>query len=316
MTHRFFKAALAALLLTLPAAPAWAADHDGAAELIAGWLDVQEEDPGAWGQAWLEEEAANSRVLDQSFYATVKPADKHALMDKAMNEELPVFPDRMQQLSVLQDHWAADLAAVKQTLAREFGAGPGIDVYVFFAMSPEKAVACTIDGKPAVAVNARLLLPYEGDATRLLLTRALLVHVASGWVRERQDIGLAPSVAGRLQAEGLNLWAASRVVPNSSLTSLLSITPVQAAMLEKAKGAIARELLNVLDAGSQAQLDRFFSPKPPDGWPPASGRYLGMLVAQEVAHDLGGPAVVKLTRKAYTERARAILQRLASGATK
>lgn len=316
MTNRFFKIALAGALLALPAAPALAASHDGAAELIAGWLDVQEEDPGAWGQAWLEEEAANSRVLDQSFYATLKPADKHALIDKAMNEELPVFPDRMQQLSTFQDHWGADVAAVQQTLAKEFGAAPGVEVYVFFAMSPQKAVACTIDGKPAVAINARLLLPYQGDATRLLLTRALLVHLGSGWARDRQELGLAPSVAGQLQSEGLNLWAASRVVPNSPLTSLLSITPVQAAMLEKAKGAIARELLNALEVGSQAQLDRFFSPKPPDGWPPASGRYLGLLVAKEVAHDLGGPAVVKLTRKAYTERARAILQRLASGASK
>jgi hypothetical protein len=314
MTHRLIRSALAALVLSLPAAPAFAASHDGAAELIAGWLDVQEEDPGAWGQAWLEQEAADSRYLDQSFYASLKPSEKRAMIDQVLSEEMPNFPDRMQQLSMFQDHWAGDVAAVQQTLAKEFGAVPAVDVYVWFAMSPQKAVACTIDGKPAVAVNARHLLPYQPDATRILLTRALLVHLAAGWARDRQEAAAPPSVAAQLQAEGLTAWAAARVVPNSPLTTLLSVTPVQAAMLERAKGAIARELLNSLDAGSQTQLDRFFSPKPPEGWPPSSGRYLGMLVAQEVAHDLGGAAVVRMSRKAYTERARAILKRLASGA--
>jgi hypothetical protein len=298
--------------LSILAAPAYAASRDGAAELIAGWLDVQEEDPGAWGQVWLEEESVHSRELDQSFYATLKPGEKRALVDQALNTEMPRFPERMQQLSELQDHWAADVAAVSAAMAKEFGQPPAVDTYLFFAMSPQKAVACQIDGKPSVAINARMLLPYQGDATRLLLTKALLVHVSTGWARDRADSG-ASSVASQLQAEGLVAWAAGRVVPASPVSAILSVSSAQAATLERAKGAIAREMLAALDSGASAQLDRFFGTKPPEGWPPASGRYVGWLVARDVASELGGPAIVRMSRKTYTERARAVLKRLATG---
>lgn len=312
MMRRWLATALTLSLFAAPAA--LAADTDGTAGLLTSWLEVQEDDPATWRQAWLQAEAVNSRVLDQSFYARMTPADKAAAISQALESDMSDFPARMKDLADLQAQWGADVAAVKATMVRELGQGPGVDVHVFFAMSPQKAVAGTIDGRPAVVVNARHLLPYQPDATRLLLTRALLVHASSAWAKDRQETALAPTVAGQLQAEGLTAWAAGRVVPGAAVASVLSVTPAQAQMLEKARGAIARELLTALDSGSPAQLDRFFGAKAPEGWPPATGRYVGLLVTQEVARELGGPAVVRMSRKTFAERARVILKRLATGA--
>lgn len=305
----------AALLVALTAAPVRAENIDGAAALLAKWLEVQEDEPAAWGQAWLQVEATQSRYLDQSFYVRLSPTEKGALIEQALDQDMADFPARMKDLSTLQGQWASDLAAVRATMAKELGAAPSVDVHLWYAMSPQKAVAATIDGRASIAINARLLLPYQPEVTRLLLTRALLVHAQSAWTQARQEASLAPSVAGHLQVEGISAWAATRVVPGSPVASVLGVTADQAQLLEKARSAIAREMLTSLESGQPAQLDRFFGPKAPEGWPPATGRYMGLLVAREVASELGGPAIVRMSRKSYTERARAILKRLSTSAS-
>lgn len=312
---RAFAAIGVAMLVVLTATPARAENIDGASALLSKWLEVQEEESGAWGRAWLQVEATQSRYLDQSFYVRLTPAEKGELIQKALDYDMADFPARMKALSDLQGQWAGDIAAVRATMRKELGAVPEVDVHLWYAMSPQKAVAATIDGRASIAVNARLLLPYQPETTRLLLTRALLVHAQSAWISARKEANLPPSVAGSLHVEGLSVWAASRVVPGSPVAALLAVTPEQAQVLEKARSAIARELLTALDSGLPIQLDRFFGPKAPEGWPPATGRYMGLLIAREVASELGGPAIVRMSRKSYTDRARAILKRLATSAS-
>lgn len=306
MIRRLLATAIVGSCL-LTAQPAAAAMHSTLPGLLAHWLEVQE-DPSQWAVAWLRYEAANSALLDQAFYGLYQPAEKQALLEAFMLEQVPELPSRMHQLGQFYQGFAEDYEAVKDLLSRDFGQAPQIDVSLLAAAAPQTVTYSLVGGKPTLHFNALKLMPYEQARLRAQLARSLYPFLTS----PRPEPTAGKSLAVLLQREGLAALAAERAAGEAALDVLLGVSAEETARYEAAKAGFSRELLLALDSREPKQVERFFGANPPAGWPPRPGRYVGWLVARELAKQSGAKAVAGLDEKAFREQARVVLKQLST----
>jgi hypothetical protein len=290
-------AALAAVLLWAPAASAEV--HDSLPELLSAWVAIQEDPDPEWQQAWLRYELSQSAWLDPTLYAGRAPADKASVIDAALQQVGAGFGKQMADLAAFEEAWGADMAAVNEGMRREFGRVPLVELYVAYAMSPAKLAIGELGGKPSICVNARRLLPYNATTTRVLLARYMFEWVLTRWPRTGP-----PSVADRLHQEGMGTWAAGRVLPGLAVEELLECTPDQLQQLTSNRKAHAAAVLAALDSKDPAMTRRFFG----DG--AETGAYIGMLVARDMAQELGQEKLPAMSHQEFVTRARGILRRL------
>lgn len=306
------KRALLALTLAVAlgtAGPAAAAGRSTVPDLLASWLAVQE-DPTQWAVAWLQYEAAHSRLLDQAFYGLYQPREKAELLEQFTQSHVSELPTIMHNLGGLYHGWDSDYAAVRDGFSREFGRVPALEVNLLFAAAPQTITYAVIDNKPSLSLNARLMLPYSPERMRVRLARLLYPFLASD-----KPVGMAGrTVRSVLQSEGLAGLMADRMVPEAALEDLLQVEADQVGRYRSLEAGFCREVLLALDSKAPDQVERFFGPKPPAGWPLKPGRYVGLLVAQELAKTMKPQAIAALDEKAFAEKARPILKRLASSA--
>lgn len=296
--------AIAAWLALTPAAHAEV--HDSLPDLLSAWLDVQEDPNAPWEVAWLRYETAQSAWLDPTLWAGRTPAQKASALDTTMREVGTDFPVRMKELASFEQGWGADLSAVNDGLRREFGSIPLVELYVGFSMSPAKLAIGELGGKPAVCLNARRLLPYRSTATRVLLARYMFEWLVPKWTKASP-----PSIGDRLHQEGLSVWAAGRILPGTADQALLDVTPDQMAALEAGRARYAAIMLAGLDVKDPQITRRLFGPEPPTGWPPSTGPYVGLLVARDIAQEIGQDKLASISHDEFMTHARTTLHRLA-----
>lgn len=301
---------LAAGLMLSAAGPAAAAVHDSLPELLGEWLEMQEDPAPEWEFAWVRYEAAQSAWLDPTLYAGRTPAAKSALIDQALTDMGQGFGEQMQQLAEFERSWGGDMATVTEGLRREFRKVPDVELYVVYSMSPAKLAYGVMNGRNSMCLNARRMLPYNTMSTRVLLARHLFSWIVT---RPKNPAIALPTVATRVQDEGLTLWAASRILPGMSTEEILEVTGPLAVAYATGRTKYAKELMAALESSNPEVEKRFFGPNPPDGWPPDTGRYLGLLIARELANVAGPGRIPIWTQAEYTSKARAILRRLAGG---
>lgn len=299
--------AAVALASVLVATPASAAAKSTLGDLLMGWLQVQEEEPEAWAQAWLKYEAANSRALDQAFYGLYKPEQKAALLDEFLQKELNGLPAKMHGLGQLHQNWESDFEAVKDVMSREFGRAPQLDILLVFSAAPQKITLAFPDNKSTLFLNARFFVPYSQPRLRALFGRHLTPFVKSA----RPDyLGPNAPIEAQLQAEGLAGLAATRAAPNGTVADWIQSTPEEAARLEAGLTGFARELAMAMES-TKPQTERFFGATPPAGWPPFTGRYLALKVAQELGKKYRPAVLMAMDTKMYAEKAKPIVWQLA-----
>ncbi|MDB5096951.1 MAG: hypothetical protein JWM80_1372 [Cyanobacteria bacterium RYN_339] len=293
------------LALVLAIAPAARAEvHDSLPDLISTWVSMQEDPEPEWEIAWLRYEAAESSFLDPTLYAGRTAVSKGVLLDATVAEMRGHFPDRMKQLAVFEQNWGGDLAAVNEGLRREFNTVPQLELYLAFSMSPAKLAIGELAGKPSVCVNARRLLPYRSEPTRVLLARYLFETLLPRWQRTN-------SVGDRLHLEGMDLWGASRILPGLGLEDLLEVPASQLQAYSAGRARYAAQLLAALDSKDPVIVKRFFGGVQPVGWQPDAGRYLGLLVVRDIAQEIGQEKVPGMPHAEFMTRARRALVRLA-----
>lgn len=248
------------------------------------------------GAGWLAYELGASKALDARFYADRTPEAKAAAARKATALRVPVAAVKR-----LAAHFASDVGAVWPGAEKQFGALPIERVELWYAMDDRASVLVTVDGVRTWCVNARHL----GDGTdpltaRLAMASELFRLTAGAQAPGRQE---PPSLARKLQVEGLKLEALRRVVPGASLERVLGLDPqVQAAILASRKG-IARAALAAFDGGEDPRLtENLF------GHAGLTGRFLAAQLAAQMGPAESLPALARVPSRDYLFRVRPTLE--------
>lgn len=297
------------LVSTLAIAPVARADvHDSLPDMLSAWVDMQEEPSPPWENAWLRYEAAQSSWLDPTLWSGRTPTQKAMAIDATIHEVDGGFGGLMHQVAAFEQNWGLDLSTVNDGLRREFGTVPIIELYVGFSMSPAKLAVGELGGHPSMALNVRRLLPYKAVPTRVLLARYMSEWAIARWQRSNP-----PTVADRLHLEGFAVWAAGRVLPGVEDADLLNVTAEQMRELETGRARFVRLVLAGLELHEATLMTRLFGVTPPAGWPPAAGDYVGLLVARDMAQELGQDKLMGMSHGDFIAHARRSLERLAAG---
>lgn len=229
------------------------------------------------GYAWAAYEAANSKDLDQLFYRDRSPANKLLLARQNAGRWVPVA-----QLAYFSQRWRTDFEAVATRLEPLTGT-TSLRVGMWYCMDPRPWVFVHVNGQPTLALNARHLLPYDPTRTKLRFAEAFFQAFATVAPDETAETN---TFSRRLQIEGLRLAMMQRAVPGLPLHRYLNVQPGTFAAWQRNQRAIARGMLQALDAPeSGVAMERFFGRGYGDPWPVGAGRFVSFMVAAGAARE-------------------------------
>ena len=108
-------------------------------------------------------------------------------------------------------------------------------------------------------------------------------HQATGYFGASEEA--TPSALNALWTEGLATFVSSRMNPAASLDTVM-LQPGIPTGAKPHLAEIAKDLATHLDEKDQATFKRYFvAGSQPDGYPPRTGYYIGMLVSQRLSKD-------------------------------
>ncbi|HEY9722295.1 MAG TPA: hypothetical protein V6D47_09785 [Oscillatoriaceae cyanobacterium] len=224
------------------------------------------------GEAWVAYEAAHSRTLDQLFYRDRSPAQKLALVREGLADWVPVA-----RVREFEAHWQSDYDAVASRMVALLGQTPDLTVSVWYSLDTRVAVSGTVDGRPTLGINARLMLPYDSANTRLTFARAMYQYFA----QQADPDPEASSLARQMQVEGLVLAASERLVPGLPAYRYLQVSESAYKQFQRFQPAIARAMEAALDGPDSANaMRRFFGAGYGDPWPAGAGRFVAYEAAR------------------------------------
>ena len=255
------------------------------------------------GYAWAAYEAANAKELDQLFYRDRSPAQKLYLARQNSGRWVPVAA-----LAYFQQHWRPAFEAVAGRLEPLTGTS-GLKVAMWYCMDSRPWVYVHVNGQPTLAMNARLLLPYDDVRTRLKFAEAFFQAFATMAPDETAE---AHTFSRHVQIEGLRLALMQRAVPGLPLYRYLNVSPATFAAWQRSQRAIARGMLAALDGPeSGTQMERFFGRGYGDPWPGGAGRFVSFMIAAGAAHERNPVELGQMPSRDYLFLVRPLLEEMA-----
>lgn len=255
------------------------------------------------GYAWAAYEAANSKDLDQLFYRDRSAANKLLLARQNSGRWVPVA-----QLAYFSQRWRTDFEAVATRLEPLTGMS-SLRVAMWYCMDPRPWVYVHVNGQPTLALNARHLLPYDPTRTKLKFAEAFFQAFATMAPDETAETN---TFSRRVQIEGLRLALMQRAVPGLPLHRYLNVTPSTFATWQRNQRAIARGMLQALDAPeSGVAMERFFGRGYGDPWPGGAGRFVSFMVAAGAAREHNPVQLGQMPSRDYLFLVRPMLEDMA-----
>lgn len=292
-------AAIAAFALgtaaSLPAAALMAVD-----DRLPGFLVAVGE---GTGYAWAAYEAANSKDLDQTFYRDRSAANKLLLARQNAGRWVPVA-----QLAYFSQRWRTDFEAVTGRLEPLTGTS-SLRVAMWYCMDPRPWVYVYVNGQPTLALNARHMLPYDPVRTKLKFAEAYFQAFATMAPDETAETN---TFSRRVQIEGLRHALMQRAVPGLPLHRYLNVQPGTFALWQRNQRAIARGMLQALDAPeSGVAMERFFGRGYGDPWPAGSGRFVSFMIAAGAAREHNPVELGRMPSRDYLFLVRPMIEDMA-----
>ena len=255
------------------------------------------------GYAWAAYEAANSKDLDATFYRDRSAANKLLLARQNAGRWVPVA-----QLAYFSQRWRTDFEAVTTRLEPLTGTS-SLRVAMWYCMDPRPWVYVHVNGQPTLALNARHLLPYDPTRTKLKFAEAYFQAFATMAPDETAETN---TFSRRVQIEGLRHALMQRAVPGLPLYRYLNVQPGTFALWQRNQRAIARGMLQALDAPeSGVAMERFFGRGYGDPWPAGAGRFVSFMIAAGAAREHNPVELGRMPSRDYLFLVRPMIEDMA-----